>query len=277
MAVQEFRQALADVLALHRLDVAGVGHHPDLLRLGGARVEALGVLDRHDGVALAVDEEQRDGADGVHRCCGREIVVDRLRQQPLERPGEEEARRLVPDDAPVVREGAVDDDRPHVGAVLAVRGVVDRQGAAEALAEDDDALRIDVGQGKQRAHGRVGVELHALEGRRALRPAVAPVVEGEDVEARRRHPGDVGEMRADVLRVAVQVEHARPRLSARRQEPGEEGGAIGRLELHRVVFQAVLAGGAHDAAVRLEEGLRAAGSEQGECESDQGAHVSGTP
>jgi hypothetical protein len=45
---------------------------------------------------------------------------------------------------------------------------VDCQRAAEALAENDDALRINAGQGQQCTHGRVDVELHACEGGRAL-------------------------------------------------------------------------------------------------------------
>jgi hypothetical protein len=71
-------------------------------------------------------------------------------------------------------------------------------------------------------------------------------------------------MRADVLGVAVQIEDACARLSSRRQEPGEEAGPVRCLELHRVVFQAELAGRAHDVAVRLEEGLGAAHEEQGQ-------------
>ena len=52
--------------------------------------------------------------------------------------------------------------RADVAAVLAVRYVVDGEGAAQALAEDDDAVRIDVGPLDKEPHRRIDVESRSV-------------------------------------------------------------------------------------------------------------------
>src|SRR5204863_3802058 len=103
------------------------------------------MMRRDDRVAVAVDQEERDRRDRCHRGSGRIVVVDGVVRQPLQRPGDEEVGHLLFSYLTIVGERAVGDYRADVAAVLAVRYVVDGEGAAQALAEDDDAVRIDVG------------------------------------------------------------------------------------------------------------------------------------
>ena len=156
-----------------------------------------------------------------------------------------------------------------------MRDVVDGEGPAEALAEDDDAVRIDVGPLEKEPHRRIDVELHAGERRPALRAAIATVIEREHVEPGGRHPGDVGEVGADVLRIAVQVEDRAVRFAARRHEPGEERRTVGRAKFHRLVVDAVDTGAGVDRAGGLEEHRRTRAER--EHEGDEGeAHLRST-
>jgi hypothetical protein len=80
-------------------------------------------------------------------------------------------------------------------------------------------------------------------------------------------------VRADVLPVAVQIEDRAFRLAARRQEPGEELGAVGGVQLDRLVLEAVQAGSLVERTVGLEEDRRTAATEKREQHGGDGAHV----
>src|SRR5688500_18603919 len=113
VALQELGQPLAPGLVAHRLDMPGVGHHPELLRLARALVEPLRMVRRDDQVLLAVDEQHRDRRQRLDRGDRRKIVVHRHAGKPLERPGEEEPGHLLADDQAIVGERAVEDDGAH--------------------------------------------------------------------------------------------------------------------------------------------------------------------
>jgi hypothetical protein len=230
------------------------------------------MVQRHDHVFLAVDEEHRDRRERLDRGGGRIIVLDRHGREPLEGPGEHEARELFARDAPVIREWAVEHHGAHAGAVLRMRDVMHRESRAKALPEDDDAVRIDVGPRKQRAHRGIDVELYPGERGGAFRAAVATIVEREHAEALRRQPRHVGKLRADVLAVAVQIEHRGAGLAARRQEPGEELSPVRGADLYRLVLEAELAGRLVKRGARLKKGRAAARKAERKRGGDEAAH-----
>ena len=142
-----------------------------------------------------------------------------------------------------------------------MRDVVHRERAAQALAVDRDAVLVHVAAREQRSHRGVDVFLRALQVRLSLGCAVAAVVEDEHVEPARGHPGHAGEVSADVLGVAVQVQDRAERAAFRGQEPAVQLEPVLGSKARFPVSEPQLVGRVHQDAVRLEEKGRASGRE----------------
>jgi hypothetical protein len=117
-------------------------------------------------------------------------------------------------------------------------GGLQRERPAQADTQHTDAVRIDLGPCEQRGEGGAGVldESRAAERRGRVRPAVAPVVEQQDMEAAAGE--EVGErlVGTDVARVAVDMQDGGGALA--------RGEALGGHE-PRVQSHAVLRGDPH--------------------------------
>src|SRR6266571_4304054 len=206
----------------HRLNVSGAGNDPQLLRFQRRIVELPRMMDRHRRVPVSVENQQRDRADRLYHGQRAETVVHGERRDPLERPGEPVVGEFFTGDLDVAGERALYDEGADAIAKRRVCDVVHRERAAQALAVDDDAVLVYVLAREQRFHRGVNVFLRALQVGLAFGCAVAAVVENEHVETARGHPGNAGEVSADVLRVAVQMQDRAERAAFRGQEPAVE-------------------------------------------------------
>ncbi len=183
-------------------------------RLARGFEQRVGVVDRHDRIAPAVQDQDRDGRD-LSDPARRAVLLPGKEpgERILERPGQEEAAELLPGDPAVAREGAVDDQRPHLPAVGRRRRGMHRHRAADALAQDRDLFPVDPRQSEQRLQGCLRVTVEAGDGRVSLRQAVTAVVDDQDVEPLQHHPEDAVHVGAEVLGVPVQDQQAAPRLA----------------------------------------------------------------
>src|SRR6266705_1080341 len=221
------------------------------------------MMDRHGRVPVSVEEEQRNRADRLYHGQRTETVVHGERRDPLKRPGEPVVGEFFPGDLDVAGERALYDEGADAIAKRRVCDVVHRERAAKALAVDNDAVLVYVLAREQRSHRGVDVFLRALQVGPAFGCAVAAVVEDEHVEAARGHPGDAGEVSADVLRVAVQVQDRAERAAFRGQEPAVQLEPVLRLKARFPISEPQLVGRVHQDAVRLKEELRATGDQHG--------------
>src|SRR5687767_12269461 len=117
MLVEKPGQPLAQVPVAHRLDVADLGHNPELLRFARSLVQALRMVRRHHQVLLAVNEKHRDRRKRLDRRGRRIVVLHRQAREPLERPGEEESGKLLARDQAIVGKRAVQNDGANAGPV----------------------------------------------------------------------------------------------------------------------------------------------------------------
>ncbi len=99
-----------------------------------------------------------------------------------------------------------------------------RHRAAQRLSDVEDAPRVDPLLPSEGQKGGPGVVVRPLFGRASGAPPVAPVVEGEDVEAGVGQQARVQEAVPDVARVAVAQEHV-----AEGAPPGPEPPPVQRL------------------------------------------------
>jgi hypothetical protein len=210
--------------------VAGALDQQERLRLGRGLEQGLRMMQRHDRVLFALDDEDGHRRERPDVVDGAIVVVDRERERPLERPGEPEAAELLLGELAVARGRALDHERPDPVFVSGALKRRDGERAAEALAEDGNAPGIDLWHREQRSERRLDVQVRAVKAGLAIGAAVAAVVRQQHVEAFGRHPGDARDVRADVLGVAVQEEDAAHALALGRQKPAVQAYAVLRLE-----------------------------------------------
>jgi hypothetical protein len=192
------------------------------------------VLERHDVVAVAVEDEQRDVqvADALQARVG--VRHERRRDERVMHAGH---RTDV---------GERRQEHESRGRVRARQ--LDRDAAAERLAQVEDARRVDPGLFPEARESGVRVAVGPVLVRSAAAPAVAAIVEQHHVEAHGGEQLGVQHAVADVARVAVAEQHVADRCRACVDPPGVQPFAVLRLELQVAVGQARVARRAEELA-----------------------------
>jgi hypothetical protein len=150
--------------------VIGVGDGDERFGLIRRGVKLLGLGDRHERILFAVQDEQRAAIGGELVDRG-ELVFENLARR--------REREFAIRDVGQFRETAFEDQA--AGAVGG--GELDRDGAAEGLAVEDDCALRDTGLRGEELAGGAGVGVQAGFAGVAFTPAVAAVVEREDGDA----------------------------------------------------------------------------------------------
>ena len=125
----------------------------------------------------------------------------------------------------------------HDSRGRALEREIQRHGAAQRLAEVQDALGFHAGLFQHASQRRAGVTVGALLARPAGTAAVAAIVEEQHVESSGRQHGGVGEAVADVAAVAVAQQQMAERVGAGADPPPVQPLAVGGLEPHVAVVQ----------------------------------------
>ena len=114
------------------------------------------------------------------------------------------------------------------------------EGATQTLAQDMDRPFFHAGLLRHPAKPGLHVVQGALYVCLSGGPAEAPVIDGEDVVALLRQPGDVEDVTADVLGIAVEEIDGTPGLAfihLRRQPPAMQRLAVGRIQVDVLVIE----------------------------------------
>ena len=136
------------------------------------------------------------------------------------------------------------------------------QCATQALTQKEQGLALYVRLVNQPSQAGLCVVQGAFYVRCASRAPISPVVDQEDVVALLREPGDVHDVAADVLGVAVKEVNSTFRFGAGGEPPAVEGFSVGGFHEHIFEFQVQAVGSDVGDLVRIEEHAAAAGLQQ---------------